>query len=79
MSSQSGAPPAELTERDLFDIAWERRLRASTLDLLAIFPALRFAVRSRAWPEALNFGFTRWAFPIAVCLLLLGPQARMLS
>lgn len=42
-------------------------------------PGLRQAVRSRAWPNALNRGFTSWAFPLMVAGLMLGPQVRVLQ
>ena len=75
-AAASPPQPVMLGEADLWSMAWSRRLGAHGRDLLAVFPALRAFLRSSAWPERLNFGFTRWVFPLAVALLLLGPQAR---
>lgn len=46
------------------------------LNLLATYPPLRRLLRSGLWPEGINFGFTLYAFPVVVALLLLGPQVR---
>ncbi|KAL6765626.1 sigma-54 interaction domain family [Haematococcus lacustris] len=46
------------------------------VDLLAVVPGLRSALRSDLWPEAINFKFTAYVFPVVVALLLCGPQDR---
>ncbi|KAJ9518641.1 hypothetical protein QJQ45_018664, partial [Haematococcus lacustris] len=46
------------------------------VDLLAVVPGLRSALRSDLWPEAINFKFTAYVFPVVVALLLWGPQDR---
>jgi len=46
------------------------------LDLLRVVPGLRSLLRSDLWPDTINFGFTAYAFPVIVALLLFGPQDR---
>jgi hypothetical protein len=45
-------------------------------DLLTCAPWLRDFLRSEAWPEGLNHGFTKWAFGLVLAGLVLGPQVR---
>jgi polyferredoxin len=68
--------PAALNADMLWSPAWSERLSRSRADLFAAFPPLRAAMRSSAWPDALNQNFTRWVFPVVVLALMAGPQAR---
>jgi polyferredoxin len=70
------ALPATLDADMLWSPAWTRRLTRTSSDLFAAFPALRQLARSAAWPDALNWGFTVYAFPVIVLGLLFGPQER---
>jgi len=73
----AGAPlPATLDTDMLWSPAWTRRLARSSADLFAAFPPLRQLFRSAAWPDALNWGFTVYVFPVIVLGLLFGPQER---
>ena len=51
----------------------EERLR---VDLLRSLPMLHRFVRSDWWPERINFGFTVYAFAVAVAVLFVAPQDR---
>ncbi|KXZ56033.1 hypothetical protein GPECTOR_2g1585 [Gonium pectorale] len=64
---------AQLTE-DVFWFAKQAKDRFR-LNLLAAYPPLRQLLRSGLWPNAINFGFTAYAYPLIVALLLWGPQA----
>ncbi|KIZ02049.1 nitrogen assimilation regulatory protein [Monoraphidium neglectum] len=46
------------------------------IDLLEAAPWLRALLRSEAWPEALNHGFTKYAFAFVLAGLTFGPQDR---
>jgi hypothetical protein len=45
-------------------------------NILERFPEVRSFLRSEWWPERINFGFTRWVFPLVIAGLFLGPQDR---
>ncbi|XFA72387.1 sigma 54-interacting transcriptional regulator [Thermosynechococcaceae cyanobacterium Okahandja] len=51
----------------------QRRFR---WNLLNAYPRLRALLRSRWWPNYLNYGITLWAFPLIVAIGLWGPQDR---
>ena len=44
--------------------------------LLSRLPPLRAFLRSKLWPERINFGFTVYAFAAINAILFLGPQDR---
>ncbi len=65
---------APLTE----DIFWSTgsKKQRFRLNLLNAYPALRQFLRSPAWPDRLNYGFTAPIYAIVVALLFFGPQTR---
>ena len=67
-------PNAPLTE----DIFWSTgsKKQRFRLNLLNAYPALRQFLRSPAWPDRLNYGFTAPIYAIVVALLFFGPQTR---
>ncbi len=60
------------------DIFWSngRKQQRFRLNLLNAYPALRQFLRSPAWPDRLNYGFTAPIYVIVVALLFFGPQTR---
>ncbi|MBV9384919.1 MAG: sigma 54-interacting transcriptional regulator [Chroococcidiopsidaceae cyanobacterium CP_BM_ER_R8_30] len=68
----SGA--VELTE----EVFWSTRGKAKRFrfNLLNVYPGLRRFLRSRWWPDRINYGFTLVAFAVVVVLLFVGPQHR---
>jgi len=60
------------------DVFWSTgtRQRRFRLNLLNAYPALRQFLRSPAWPDRLNYGFTAPVYAAVVAILFLGPQAR---
>ncbi|WP_041244963.1 sigma 54-interacting transcriptional regulator [Gloeobacter kilaueensis] len=71
--AQSGGA-SELTE----EIFWPAQARKKRFryNLLNAQPALRRFLRSRWWPDRLNYGFTATFFVLVVAVLFAGPQRR---
>lgn len=72
-AAAAAAPPPAIG-RDAFWGLEARRGDAFKFDLLAAAPWLRALLRSDAWPEALNHGFSKHAFGVMLLGLVLGPQ-----
>ncbi len=72
LTQAAGAPA--LTE----EIFWAtgEKTRRFRLNLLNAYPALRQWLRSAWYPDRINYGVTSWLFPIAVLVLMFGPQTR---
>lgn len=79
LSSAPLPPPLLLGADALWSPAWGARLASASSNLFDWFPPLKSAFRSPIWPEALNHGFTLYAFPVVVAMLLFGPQEREAS
>lgn len=64
----------ELTE----EVFWATgdKGRQFRVNLLNAYPWLRRFLRSAWYPDRINYGFTSIAFPLAVAILLFGPQSR---
>jgi transcriptional regulator with AAA-type ATPase domain/NAD-dependent dihydropyrimidine dehydrogenase PreA subunit len=60
------------------EIFWAtgEKTRRFRLNLLNVYPALRQFLRSAWYPDRINYGLISWAFPIAVLVLMFGPQTR---
>jgi hypothetical protein len=69
-------PGAELTEETLWPSERYVTLQRLRWNLFRMLPELWKVARSPQWPEALNYGFTRWAFLAGVAVLWWGPQGR---
>lgn len=70
----AAAPAAPtLLSADVFWVAAQTSDRYR-FNLLSTFPPLRTLLRSRLWPDAINFKFTAYVYPLVVALLLWGPQ-----
>jgi transcriptional regulator with AAA-type ATPase domain/NAD-dependent dihydropyrimidine dehydrogenase PreA subunit len=52
------------------------KTRRFRLNLLNVYPQLRQFLRSHWYPDRINYGITSWVFPIAVLVLMFGPQTR---
>jgi transcriptional regulator with AAA-type ATPase domain/NAD-dependent dihydropyrimidine dehydrogenase PreA subunit len=72
LTQAAGAPA--LTE----EVFWAtgEKTRRFRWNLLNAYPQLRQFLRSAWYPDRINYGFTSWAFPIAVLVLMFGPQTR---
>jgi hypothetical protein len=55
---------------------WPQAQNRFRLNLLTSLPALQRFLRSKLWPEDINFKFTAIVYPAFVALLLFGPQDR---
>ncbi len=64
----------ELTE----EIVWpsQSKKKQFRLNLLNAYPDLRRFLRSKWWPDRINYGFTLWFFALIVILGFIGPQNR---
>lgn len=64
----------EITE----EIIWpsQSKKKQFRLNLLNAYPRLRHFLRSKWWPERINYGFILTAFALVVAILFLGPQNR---
>ncbi|GFR44902.1 hypothetical protein Agub_g6247, partial [Astrephomene gubernaculifera] len=71
----AAGPPGGRISEEVFWFAKQAKDRFR-LNLLATYPPLRRLLRSRLWPDAINFNFTAYIYPLIVALLLLGPQDR---
>jgi transcriptional regulator with AAA-type ATPase domain/NAD-dependent dihydropyrimidine dehydrogenase PreA subunit len=72
LTQAAGAP--ELTE----ELLWGggEKTQRFRLNLLNAYPLLRQFLRSAWYPDRINYGLISWAFPIAVLVLMFGPQTR---
>lgn len=66
---------AQEVPEDVFWFATQSRDRFRW-NLLTAFPRLKQVLRSRLWPELINFRLTAYIYPVYVALLLFGPQDR---
>lgn len=64
----------ELTE-EIFWSAQPKKQRFR-VNLLNVYPRLRYFLRSPWWPDRINYGFTLTFFAFVVAILFLGPQTR---
>ncbi|WP_017306287.1 sigma 54-interacting transcriptional regulator [Spirulina subsalsa] len=69
-----GEQATELTE-ELFWSTDTKKTRLR-LNLLKTYPQLRAFLKSKFWPEGLNYGITTWVFALVVIMLFVGPQTR---
>jgi transcriptional regulator with AAA-type ATPase domain/NAD-dependent dihydropyrimidine dehydrogenase PreA subunit len=60
------------------EILWasQSKKRQFRFNLLNAYPRLRYFLRSKWWPDRINYGFTTVAFALVVLILFLGPQQR---
>ncbi|MGL5879619.1 MAG: sigma 54-interacting transcriptional regulator [Xenococcaceae cyanobacterium] len=60
------------------EILWQSqsKKRQFRLNLLNAYPRLRSFLRSKWWPDRLNYNITAIAFALVVLILFLGPQQR---
>ena len=60
------------------EIIWpsQSKKKQFRLNLLNAYPSLRTFLRSKWWPDRINYGFTLVAFALIVAILFLGPQQR---
>lgn len=72
--ADSQRPGAALAE-ELFWFATQGKDRFR-VNLLKEVPLLRTLLSGPWWPESINMGFTLYAFPLVILLLVLGPQGR---
>ncbi|MDC0835191.1 sigma 54-interacting transcriptional regulator [Geitlerinema sp. CS-897] len=65
---------SELTE----ELFWSTQSKKTKFrfNLFKAYPRLRQFLRSRFWPDGLNYGITTWLFALVVILLFVGPQTR---
>ncbi len=69
------AAGATVLTEEIFWGAGEKT-RRFRLNLLNVYPQLRQFLRSAWYPDRINYGITSWVFPIAVLVLMFGPQTR---
>jgi transcriptional regulator with AAA-type ATPase domain/NAD-dependent dihydropyrimidine dehydrogenase PreA subunit len=64
----------ELTD----ELVWpsQSKKKQFRLNLLNAYPGLRRFLRSKWWPDRINYGFTLWFFALIVLLGFIGPQNR---
>ncbi len=64
----------ELTE----EIVWpsQSKKKQFRFNLLNAYPSLRRFLRSKWWPDRINYGFTLWFFALVVVVGFVGPQNR---
>lgn len=75
-AARGGSPAGQVTldQGDFWGVSQESE--RFKIDLLSCAPWLRDFIRSGAFPEGLNHGFTKYAFGALLLGLVLGPQDR---
>ncbi len=63
-----------LTEEIFWSVQTKKKL--FRVNLLNLYPQLRWFLRSPWWPDRINYGFTFTFFAIIVAILFIGPQHR---